>query len=260
MENLKVAFIQTDLAWENPSANIKTSDRWVDQVGTADVIVLPEMFNTGFTMNVASMAQSNSGQTIQWMKNKSLENNTSIMGSLIVRDEEKYYNRFVMAYPCADIRWYDKRHLFRMGGEHENFSAGNHQRVFKYFGWRIKPLICYDLRFPVWSRNRNNYDLLIYVANWPAPRREVWKTLLKARAIENQCYVIGVNRVGTDGMGITYAGDSMIIDFKGQVISELPEGEQGIGTATLSMSELRIFREKFPVHLDADDFEIKNSI
>src|SRR3989339_802154 len=256
MENLKVAFIQTDLAWENPSANIKTSDRWVDQVGTADVIVLPEMFNTGFTMNVASMAQSNSGQTIQWMKNKSLENNTSIMGSLIVRDEEKYYNRFVMAYPCADIRWYDKRHLFRMGGEHENFSAGNHQRVFKYFGWRIKPLICYDLRFPVWSRNRNNYDLAIYVANWPDSRKFVWNTLLSARAIENQIYVIGVNRVGIDGMNLNYSGNSKIIHPKGHAISEIEEYKQNVITTKILKSELEDFRKAFPVLLDSDRFEI----
>jgi predicted amidohydrolase len=160
-----------------------------------------------------------------------------------------------MAYPNGEIKYYDKRHLFRMGKEHEAFSAGTSMQIVEYKDWRIRPLICYDLRFPIWSRNTDSYDILIYVASWPASRRNVWKTL-QARAIENQCYVIGVNRVGTDGNGIEYSGDSMIIDPKGEIVSELPEYREGIGLASISMLELQEFRDKFPVGMDADSFNL----
>jgi omega-amidase len=256
MDKLRIALIQSNLIWENSAANLIQFDKQLELINQADIIVLPEMFNTGFTQNVVGMAQTTSDQAINWMKAKALEFNTALVGSLIVSENNQYFNRMVMAYPCSDIKWVDKRHLFRMGGEHENFTAGSQRKIFNYFGWRIRPLVCYDLRFPVWSRNQNDYDLLIYVANWPESRRDVWKTLLKARAIENQCFVVGVNRVGTDGMGIEYVGESMVIDAKGNIVCELPVAQEGIGEVTISLNELQEFRNKFPVHADADSFTI----
>jgi len=256
MDNLTVVYIQADLIWENSDANLKNFEKYFKQIEKADIVVLPEMFNTGFSMNVKELAQTMQGEVATWLKTKAMEHKFAIMGSIIINDENNYYNRLLMAYPNGELEWYDKRHLFRMGNEHENYSAGSRMPVFNYLGWRIRPLICYDLRFPVWSRNQNNYDLLIYVANWPKSRSEVWLTLLKARAIENQCYVVGVNRVGTDGMGIEYSGDSMVIDPKGNVVSALSENANGIGISSISLSELQLFRQKFPVHFDADDFNI----
>jgi omega-amidase len=256
MDNLRIALLQADLLWENSEANLNQFNEQLENIHKADLIVLPEMFNTGFTQNVASMAQSISGEARAWMEKKAKEKSATIMGSIIVKEHNQYYNRLIMATPVGEIKCYDKRHLFRMGGEHENFTAGKYQTIFELSNWRIKPLICYDLRFPIWSRNQNNYDLLVYVANWPKPRREVWKTLLKARAIENQCYVIGVNRIGIDGMGIEYAGDSMVVDYKGNIMSELPDGKTGIIETTLLLSALHEFRNKFPVYLDADSFTI----
>lgn len=256
MDKLKIAYIQPNIVWEASSENLRKYDSMLSNIDEADLIILPEMFNTGFTMNVNKVAQSTNGMASLWLKKYALERNCAIMGSTIVKDQSKFYNRFMMAFPCSNIQHYNKRHLFRMGNEHERFEPGTERVVFPFLGWRIKPQICYDLRFPVWSRNENNYDLLIYVANWPGARREVWITLLKARAIENQCYVVGVNRVGTDGMNISYTGDSMIINPRGEIISELPINEEGIGYAEISLSELQSFRKKFPVHLDADQFEI----
>jgi len=259
MDNLTIAYIQSDLVWEDSLANLNKFENYFKQIEQADLVILPEMFNTGFTMNVKQFAQPKNGHVTQWLKSQALQNNFAIMGSTIISNEANYFNRLLMIYPCTELKWYDKRHLFRMGNEHQTFTAGERIRVFPYIGWRIRPLICYDLRFPVWSRNLNNYDLLVYVANWPAPRREVWKTLLKARAIENQCYVVGVNRIGKDGMNIEYAGDSMVINPKGEIISEVPEHTEGIGIATISLPELNSFRKKFPVHLDSDNFQINNT-
>ncbi len=258
MDKLNIAYIQADLIWENSAANLKMFENRLKQIKKADLVVLPEMFNTGFTMNVKKQAQLPTGEAILWLKQMAKEYNFAIMGSIIITDGSKTYNRLIMAYPTGEINWYNKRHLFRMGDEHKSFAAGSQKLISNYMGWRICPLICYDLRFPVWSRNQNNYDLLIYVANWPAARRKVWKTLLKARAIENQSYVIGVNRVGIDGMNIEYSGDSVVIDPKGIVISQLSESTEGIGIATISLNELQQFRDKFPVHYDADDFTVSN--
>lgn len=257
MNNLTIAYIQSNLVWENSEANLINFEKYFNDVGKADIVILPEMFNTGFTMDVSSHAQLPNDIVVQWMKEQSTLHNFAIMGSLIINDKGNFFNRLITAYPDGNSDWYDKRHLFRMGKEHENFSSGSQIKIFEYLKWRIRPLICYDLRFPVWSRNINNYDLLVYVANWPAARRNVWNTLLKARAIENQCYVVGVNRVGEDGMNIKYTGDSMIIDPKGNIISELPENDEGIGIATISMDELLDFRYKFPVGFDADNFTLK---
>ncbi|MBI9068913.1 MAG: amidohydrolase [Salinivirgaceae bacterium] len=257
MDKLNITIIQPDIVWEKTSVNLNKYEKLFEKIEKSDMVVLPEMFHTGFTMNVEEFAQPMNGRVVSWMQNHALEQNFAIMGSTTIKDEEDIFNRFIMAMPCGTAIGADKRHLFRMGEEHKHFSPGTKQKIFQYFGWRIRPLVCYDLRFPVWSRNQNDYDLLIYVANWPAPRREVWKTLLKARAIENQCYVIGVNRVGKDGMDIDYTGDSMVIDFKGNVIAEVAENTEGMASVSLSLSELQQFRDKFPAHLDADKFEVK---
>jgi predicted amidohydrolase len=256
MDKIAITYIQTDLFWENSAANLEKFERYFKQIKDTHMVILPEMFNTGFSMNVKDLAQGQNGEVVQWLLNQSKKNSFAIVGSTIICDENKHYNRLLMVSPNGEINYYDKRHLFRMGNEGDNFDAGTRMAIFNYLGWRIRPLICYDLRFPVWSRNQNNYDMLIYVANWPAARCEVWKTLLKARAIENQCYVVGVNRIGEDGMKISYAGDSMVIDPKGNVISEIVENKEGFSTITLSLSELQNFKEKFPVHLDADNFKI----
>lgn len=257
MENLNVTIIQADLLWENTSANLKMFENYFDKIENSDLVVLPEMFTTGFTMNIKDHAQPMNGRVVNWMQNQALERNFAILGSTIIKDEDKTFNRAIMALPCGTALKTDKRHLFRMGNEHKHYSPGTKQKIFQFFGWRVRPLICYDLRFPVWSRNKNDYDVLVYVANWPAPRREVWKTLLKARALENQCYVIGVNRIGKDGMGLEYAGDSVVIDYKGNVVCEVAEKTAGMATTTLNLSSLHQFRDKFPAFMDADEFEIK---
>ncbi|MCK5168262.1 MAG: hypothetical protein KAQ75_00175, partial [Bacteroidales bacterium] len=179
-----------------------------------------------------------------------------IIGSIIIKEDKNYYNRCIIMFPNGEYYTYDKSHLFRMEKEHEDYTKGESKTIFKHNDWRICPLICYDLRFPVWSRNQNDYDLLIYIASWPESRREVWNTLLKARAIENQSYVVGVNRIGKDGEGITYSGDTVIIDPKGRIITKAEDYKEEIINAELSLNELNKFREKFPVFLDADDFKI----
>lgn len=255
MNNLNVALIQEDLVWEDSYENLRLFEKYLPELDKADLIILPEMFNTGFSMNPEKIAQGKRGVAVSWLKEKSIEQNCAMIGSIATEDNGKFYNRLCMSYPCTSVKTYDKRHLFRMGGEHEVYTAGTDNPVWPYFGWKIKGLICYDLRFPVWSRNTENYDLLIYVANWPAPRNEVWETLLKARAIENQCYVIGVNRVGEDGRGISYKGNSMVINARGEVMEQLDDNP-GFISCSLSMSDLKVFREKFPVHMDADKFNV----
>lgn len=258
MENLKVAVIQEDLVWESPIENQRKFSKLFSELSEVDLVVVPEMFTTGFTMQPQNVAQSMSGATVQWIKDQSQKNNFSLIGSIVVKHDNQFYNRLIMSFPCTDVKWYDKRHLFRMGGEHEVYTPGSIKNtIFQYFGWRIRPLICYDLRFPVYSRNRNDYDLLIYVANWPDSRNDVWQTLLKARAIENQCYVIGVNRVGTDSYGVAHKGNSLVFNSKGEVLAQMND-QPGATIVSLSLPELLKFREKFPVHLDADRFELND--
>jgi omega-amidase len=208
-------------------------------------------------MHTDRVAQTINGECVQWMKDRSHQMQTAIMGSLVIEEKGNYYNRMLFVTPEGNLHQYDKHHLFRMGNEDKVYQKGKTPTVIEYKGWRIKPIICYDLRFPVWIRSRNDYDLLVCIANWPASRRNVFTILLKARAIENQCYVAGVNRVGNDGNGLQYLGDSMIIDPKGEIINSIEEGKVGIGFAELSLTELNQFREKFPVMPDADDFELK---
>ncbi|HAA01232.1 MAG TPA: amidohydrolase [Flavobacteriales bacterium] len=254
---LKVCIVQTELDWENPEANRMRFDRLLQNV-QADLIVLPEMFSTGFSMQPEKLAEAMSGDTVQWMLTTARKKNAVLTGSVIIKAEDQYVNRLLWINPSGTIEYYDKRHLFRMGNEHEHYSAGSTKIFPEVKGWRICPLICYDLRFPVWSRNSSPfYDVLIYVANWPELRREPWMTLLSARAIENQSYVVGVNRIGTDGRGIAHSGDSCVMDAKGMRISSDSYNCELVETVLLKRNELLDFREKFPVLLDGDDFSIR---
>lgn len=259
MQNLTVSLVQSHLAWENPTANRKHLEKQIQSIGSTDLIVLAEMFTTAFTMNSKKMAEPMHGDSVSWMKKMANEKDAVICGSLIIEDLGKYYNRFLWVEPNGDIQYYNKRHLFRMADEHQFFTQGNERIIIEYKDWRICPMICYDLRFPVWSRNdaNNPYDLLIYVANWPSPRASAWSKLLMARAIENQAYTIGVNRIGEDEKGLKYIGGSAILDPKGEIIWEAKENNEAVQSKTIQLDQLNAFREKFPLKLDADNFEIK---
>jgi predicted amidohydrolase len=255
---MKITIIQSDIFWEDKQGNLDSLGMAISKVsGTTDLVILPEMFNTGFSMNTRMLAEESNSGTFRWMKNLASNCGLAICGSYIVKENQKYFNRFVFITAEGETRCYDKRHLFRIGGEDKKFSKGNLRGIFTYRGFRINPIICYDLRFPVWVRNRNDYDLLICVANWPDSRRDVWNTLLKARAIENQCFVTGVNRIGHDEAGNTYTGESVILDPRGRTIAGLPDSEAGHATAEIQMSDLETFRKKFPVLKDADDFSLE---
>jgi len=257
-ETLRVAVFQFDLVWENPEVNRTKIDEWLQKANRKlDVVFLPEMFSTGFSMNVAELAEPMDGPTITWMKVICAEHQLALCGSLIIKDDNQFFNRLVFVEPSGEIQHYDKRHLFTMADEESHFQPGMERLIVNYNGWRICPLICYDLRFPVWARNRNEYDVLVYSANWPESRTEVWNTLLKARAIENQSYVVGANRVGVDGSKILYSGNSQLIDPKGTQLSAIADHHKGIVFAGFSYSELTEFRKKFPVLDDADQFDIK---
>jgi omega-amidase len=270
---MHVTVFQPDLYWHDPVANRAMLEEQIFALPhPTDLIVLPEMFTTGFTMNARAVAEPMGLTTFRWLRQMAAQTHAAITGSYVVQETAgpragQFYNRLVWMEPDGAFATYDKRHLFRMGDEHETYTAGTARLVRHWRGWRVCPLICYDLRFPVWGRNRpvlpgeaadeNGlvYDLLLYVANWPAPRRSVWNALLPARAIENQSYVIGTNRVGTDGMGLTYAGDSAVIDYRGAVLQQQPD-TAGMQQTTLSLNELRAFRQQFPAWMDADTFGI----
>ncbi len=224
---------------------------------SADVIVLPEMFSTGFSMNAPVLAEAMNVTTTRWLKMMAAQNQALVLGSFQVKEGGSYYNRLLCVRPEGTYEIYDKRHLFRYGAEHETFTAGNARLVVTWKGWRICPLICYDLRFPVWSRqdSENPYDLLLYVANWPAARAYAWNTLLRARAIENLSYVVGVNRVGSDGNGIDHLGGSLAADFLGEIITDLGEAES-VKVVQLAKVPLEKYRESFPALLDTDGFSV----
>lgn len=254
---MKLSVIQPDLVWEGKSLNLTNLEKLiVPLAGKTDLIVLPEMFNTGFTMNVQGHSEPPDGETFRWMSDISGTGKFAICGSYLVIEANIVYNRWIFTGPAGEFHYYDKRHTFTMGEEDKYISHGNSRAVFNYGGFRISPYICYDLRFPVWSRNRNDTDLMIYAANWPTARRNVWNILLKARAIENQCFVAGSNRIGTDGNGISYSGDSAIIDPKGEIIIIADAGLEQCITVDISIEELNEFRKKFPVLNDADSFTI----
>jgi omega-amidase len=261
MDSLAITLVQTALHWENPEANRAMLEEKIAGIAKTDVIVLPEMFTTGFTMNASALAEPMQLHTHKWMRNMALKTGALILGSVIIKEEDKYLNRLIWMQPDGVFKTYNKRHLFRMGHEQETYTAGANRLVSAWKGWKICPLVCYDLRFPVWSRNRFNkqtqsldYDLLIYVANWPAARSAHWQTLLRARAIENQSFVVGVNRVGADGKNVLYAGHSAVISPKGETLFE-SNTEESIQTVELHAQQLQEWRTKFPAYLDADEFE-----
>ncbi|MFB9292248.1 amidohydrolase [Persicitalea jodogahamensis] len=259
---MQVALIQADLVWEDITANLAMLEEQIAALPEpADVIVLPEMFSTGFSMNASVLAEAMNITTTRWLKMMAAQTQALVIGSFQVKEDGNFFNRLLCVRPEGTYEIYDKRHLFRFGAEHETFTAGNEQLVVNWKGWRICPLICYDLRFPVWSRqdSKNPYDLLLYVANWPAARAYAWDTLLRARAIENLSYVLGVNRVGRDGNGIEYSGGSLAVDFLGEVITDLGEAE-GAKVVRLSKVPLEKYRKSFPALLDADDFLITTQL
>jgi omega-amidase len=256
-KTLQIALLQLDLVWENPQVNREKIDQFLSQIPKeTDIVFLPEMFTTGFSMNVEELAETMEGETIQWMRARCKNFQLALCGSLIIVEDGQYFNRLVFVDPSGEIYYYNKRHLFTMSGEENKFVPGTKRLVVNYKGWRICPLICYDLRFPIWSRNRNEYDLLVYLANWPKARNELWNTLLKARAIENQAYVAGANRIGVDGNSISYSGNSQLINPKGNVVASTIENTENIVSAEFYYSELLKFRSDFPVLDDADQYNI----
>ncbi len=264
MQDLNVTIIQSDLHWANPESNIKMFDNKIDSIksNTTDIIILPEMFNTGFITDSVKQAEEMYGKSFEWMKKKASEKDCIISGSLFIKDGTDYLNRFIWMQPDGKFYYYDKNHLFSFAGEHKRLTAGKNKIIIEFKGWRIFPVICYDLRFPVWCKNNYSeekgfdYDLMIVVASWPEARSHPWKTLLMARAIENVCYVAGVNRVGTDGYDLKYSGDSAFIDQKGNHISDIEPSENIIETTKLSRKDLFDFRNTFRVCDDWDKFKI----
>lgn len=260
-----MSIVQGDTRWHDPDGNREYYGRLIAPLhGTTDLVILPETFTSGFSNDAIDRAETMDGPTVAWMREQASRLDAAVTGSVQVRTEQGVFNRLMFVTPDGAVQTYDKRHLFRYAGEHERYAAGRDRLVVEWKGWRICPLVCYDLRFPVFSRNRYDverangldYDLLVYVANWPSARSYPWKTLLRARAIENLCYVAGVNRVATDGNGLSYAGESAVIDFTGHAIAECGEMEV-VSTTTLLAPELLAFRERFPAMLDADAFELR---
>lgn len=256
MRDLTLTLLQTDIHWLDPVANrAMFAEQIAVHAAQSDLIMLPEMFATGFTMDAASNSEADDGDSARWLQAMATEHQTCLCGSLVIRDNDHYYNRLLWVTASGEVQHYDKRHLFRMAGEDKKYSAGEQRLIVQLGEWRICPLICYDLRFPVWSRNINDYDLLLYVANWPAARRSAWRTLLPARAVENLCYVAGINRIGVDGNDIAYAGDSLVADHLGNLLGDAGDKQAAL-RVSLSLDQLERYREKFPAWKDADQFHI----
>lgn len=265
MNDLRVTLVQGDTRWHDPAGNRDYYGGLIAPLrGTTDLVILPETFTSGFSNEAIGNAETMSGATVEWVREQAARLDAAVTGSVQLRDGDGVYNRLLFATPDGAVSTYDKRHLFRYAREHERYAAGRDRLTLDWRGWRICPLVCYDLRFPVFSRNRFDveragqldFDLMIFVANWPSARAYPWKTLLRARAIENLCYVAAVNRVGTDGNGLHYAGDSAVIDYVGQPVTECVDVETVV-TVTLSAAELAAHRERFPAMLDADAFELR---
>ena len=257
-DELKIAFIQTDLAWEDRKQNRKNFKEKVQSINEAvDLIVLPEMFSTGFTMNAKENAETMQGKTLEWMQNLAKEYRVALTGSIIIEDDKKYYNRLLFVHPSGDIEYYDKRHTFTLAGEDKVYAAGVDKLFVDYKGWKLFPLVCYDLRFPVWARNVDDYDVLIYVANWPKPRINAWDTLLKARAIENMSYCIGVNRIGLDNDQNEYCGHSAVYDVLGNAITPLKPNREQVEVVTLQKNHIHFYRNKLKFLSDKDAFTLR---
>ena len=262
MQDLSVTLVQTETVWHDPGANLLNIEALLGSPSASktDVIVLPEMFTTGFTMSSSEIAETMQGETIKWMTRIAAKYNAALCGSIVIKEDANYYNRFIWAAPDGAVLYYDKRHLFRMANEHNYYTSGSENLTIEFRGWKIRPAVCYDLRFPVWARNKMEhsefeYDLLIYVANWPEARITAWDTLLKARAIENHAYCVGVNRTGSDSNGVEYNGHSAACDPKGNTL--LPEStEVCVKTCVLEYDSLQHYRNQFPAQLDADNFKI----
>ena len=258
MPELRLTLIQSTLHWENPAANRAMFDALIRPLAnTTDLIVLPEMFSTGFSMRPENFAETMEGETIQWMKIKALETGAAVCGSMMIAENEKYFNRFIWAEPGEQIYYNDKAHLFRMGDEQLHYSRHKHRLIIPYKDWNIAPFVCYDMRFPVWIKRTPDfdYDLLIFVANWPSVRSAHWKILSQARAVENQSFVVATNRVGEDGNGVDHAGDSTVYNPRGEILFR-ETGRPCVHTMQLELDEARKYRAEFPVSLDDDTFEI----
>ncbi len=263
MQDLDVTLVQADTHWQAPTANLAMYDSVLSRIENSHLVILPEMFSTGFSMQPESLAEPMDGPTAKWMQDRANQHNRVIAGSVIIKENNQYFNRLLWTSPDKQLIQYDKRHLFRMAGEHEHYGAGTQPVVASVQGWKVCLQVCYDLRFPVWSRNRFqadqfDYDVLMYVANWPTPRRNAWRTLLAARAIENSAYVIGVNRNGVDGNEVEYSGDSIVVDYAGNCLLDLGQ-QPNQQTIKLSRTKLSDFRSKFPVHLDSDSFSLQST-
>ncbi len=257
-QELQIAIIQADLAWEDAQKNRISFSKKMKEINIpVDVILLPEMFTTGFSMTPKKLAESMTGETVVWMQEMARSMDAAIAGSVIIEEEGQFYNRMLFVHPDGNIDCYDKRHAFTLAGEDKEYATGNSLTIVEYKGWRICPLICYDLRFPVWSRNTQNYDVLLYVASWPKPRINAWNSLLKARAIENMSYCIGVNRVGVDPNGYEYSGNSAAIDFLGNEMTALSENNETVLYATLQKEKLIALRSKLNFLNDKDTFVVK---
>ena len=261
MSALSITTIQANLIWEDKAANLYALEQKINSIqDPTEIVVLPEMYSTGFSMQPSLFAETMEGETLNWMKKVSTQNKIILTGSIIIEEEGKYYNRLIWMLPNGEYGYYDKRHLFAFGQEDKFYNAGNKRLIAQVKGFKINLQVCYDLRFPVWARQQNKsggmeYDVLIYIANWPEKRSHAWKTLLCARAIENQCYVVGVNRVGTDGNNIYHSGNSLVIDPLGQVLYHMPDDED-VNTVTISKDYLNEVREKFPFWKDGDGFSL----
>ncbi|MCU0754429.1 MAG: amidohydrolase [Xanthomonadales bacterium] len=260
MRDLSVTLIQDATRWHDPAGNMALYGERIAAAPRSDLIVLPETLLSGFSNEAVREAEGMDGVGVAWMRAQAVASGAVVTGSLVIRDASGVYNRMIWAEPNGRVSHYDKRHLFRMAGEHTRYAAGRDRLIVELAGWRICPVVCYDLRFPVFLRNRHDgerfdYDLMVVVANWPSPRRHAWRTLLRARAIENLAYVVGVNRVGTDGNQLTYAGDSAALDPTGEALADLGPQPQSV-TVTLSAEVLRTHRERFPAQLDADQFTL----
>ncbi|MFT5847856.1 amidohydrolase [Psychroserpens sp.] len=255
---LKVALIQSNLVWENPEQNrINFTNKISAILESIDLIVLPELFTSGFTMNPTTVAETMTGNTVSWMQKLANLKKSAITGSIVIEENDHYYNRLLFIFPSGKIDYYDKKHTFTLAGEHKAYQAGSNLITVSYLGWKICPLVCYDLRFPVWSRNTNDYDLLLYVANWPKVRIAAWDTLLKARAIENMSYCIGVNRVGLDANGFEYSGNSRAYDVLGKRMDSIPTNKETTEIVTLKKEHISKYREKLGFLNDRDLFTLK---
>jgi predicted amidohydrolase len=256
MKDLRLTLVQTPIRWEDPEGARKDLDGHLDAIsGPTDLIVLSEMFTTGFSMDSHRLAEDMDGPSVQWMLWQAERLQALVLGSLIIRDGDDIFNRCLCAFPDGSLLHYDKAHLFTLAGEHKHYTRGRARLVFEYLGWRISPFICYDLRFPVWLRNTADIDLMVGVAQFPGRRRKAWMSLLPARAIENVCYVAGVNGLGTDGNGISYSGDSGLWDYEGEPLLQL-HSESGTRSATLSHEKLMAFRRAYPFLRDRDEFRM----